>query len=90
MNLRTEEIILKRESYDSLMQKASFYDAYVAGKLAFADEKIQKDKLTLWTEENAVIEIEKYYKTLFEDYKNRVRGRFTLRFWRWKLILTRK
>lgn len=85
-----EKTIIKKETYDTMMQKVSFYDAYVSGKLAFADEKIEKEILPLWTEQNAFIEIEEYYKTLFEDYKTRVRSRFTFKFWRWTIKISRR
>jgi len=89
MNIKFEEVTLKKETYDSLMSKAAFFDAYVAGKIKFADGS-EKEALTLWTKENAFIEIEDYYKTLFEDYKNRVRKRFTIKFWRWTIKISRK
>ena len=85
-----EQITLNKSTYDELSGKAAFYDAYVSGKLAFAEEKRQENALTLWTKENAFIEIEDYYKTLFEDYKKRVRARFTLKFWRWTIKISRK
>lgn len=85
-----EEIKLSRHTYDELMGKAAFYDAYVSGKLAFAEEKRQENALTLWTKENAFIEIEDYYKTLFEDYKKRIRAKFTLKFWLWTIKISRK
>ena len=90
MKIDLEKIILKKETYDKLMFKASFYDSYVEGKLAFVEERKQQEVMQLWTKENAFIEIEDYYKALFEDYKKRVRRRFTLKFWKWSIKLSRK
>lgn len=90
MNQVQEKISLKKETYDMLMSKASFYDAYVAGKLEFADKKTKEDVLPLWTKENAYVEIEDYYKKLFEDFKKRIRSKFTIKFWRWTIKISRK
>jgi hypothetical protein len=90
MSENVEQITLNKTTYDNLMFKAAFYDSYVAGKLVFADKKQKEDLLTLWTKENAFVEIEEYYKSLFNEFKRRIRKKFTLKFWKWRITITRK
>lgn len=77
-----EFIKLTRDSYDSLKFKADFVDSdYVATDLMGH---------RMYLKDEAISELEDYYKAKVEEYKKRVRKRFSLRFWKWQIKFTRR
>lgn len=80
--INMEFIKLRRDSYDKLKFKADFVDSdYVATD--FLGHK-------MYLKDEAIKELEDFYKIQVEEYKKKVRKKFSLRFWKWRIKFTRK
>jgi hypothetical protein len=79
-----EKVTISLQRYNELMLKSDFFDSnYVAANFDF----INDTKTQLWIKDDIIKEVEDYHRSAVVSYKNKIRSRCTLRFWRWKLSL---
>ncbi len=73
--------------YDDLKLKADFFNSeYIAMRCTFK-ESWNPDGTQMWVKDEVLKEIEDSHKKELEEYKERIRSRNTLKFWKWRLTL---
>ena len=78
-----ENVTININRYNELKNKADFFDSnYIAVHFEFLGNNSKK----LWTKDEILKEIEDYHNKRMVEYKDKIRSKFTLKFWRWRIL----
>ena len=81
-----ETVNISLSRYDELKAMSDYFKSdYVVGNLSFTAES----KKQFWLKDEVIQEMNDHYKLNIEKYKERTRNRFTFKFWKYRIKISR-